>query len=105
MAVQTIEQQTKPVVSEEQATPVVHEQQAILVVPGEQATPVVYEERRAGWEKIKGFFNFIRKMAPASGFDVYLMNLHRSGHSGTPTRDEARRDYNSAIRARDRHMF
>jgi hypothetical protein len=42
--------------------------------------------------------NTVTRLGGASRLDSYVMNLHRTSRSATPTRDEAKRDYAAAIR-------
>lgn len=44
------------------------------------------------------FIESIRHLNHVSGFEGYLMNVHRKGFAGEPTVEEARRDYQSAVR-------
>lgn len=39
------------------------------------------------------FVDSLRHLHYASGFELYLSNLQRSGQAGIPTVDEARKDY------------
>jgi hypothetical protein len=39
------------------------------------------------------FVDAIRHLHYVNGFELYLSSLQRSGQSGIPTMDEARRDY------------
>ena len=47
---------------------------------------------------MRKFFDSIRRMSLASGFETYITNLHRTGESGGPTAQEARKDYSVATR-------
>ena len=40
----------------------------------------------------------IRSMHAASSFDTYLNNLQRSGRTGMPTVEEARKDFRSFVK-------
>ena len=44
------------------------------------------------------FLNTIRNLRAVSPLDSYVSNLQRSGRSGTPRMDEARRDFRSFIK-------
>ena len=46
---------------------------------------------------IHRFISTIRNIGQRSDFDFYLSRLNRVGVSGTPTRDEAIKDYRSAM--------
>ena len=51
------------------------------------------------------FIDSIRHIKPSSSFDNYLMNIQRSGQSGNATANEAKKDYRSAMRIRDRYYL
>ena len=44
------------------------------------------------------FFETIREMGYASGFETYYRNLLRNGLPGAPTADEARKEYHDIAR-------
>ena len=44
----------------------------------------------------------LRNLGGESSFDGYYREIHRHRHAGTPTIDEARRDFRDAISQRSR---
>ncbi len=47
---------------------------------------------------LRGLVKAVKRLRGASQLDSYVTNLQRVNRSGAPTRDEAKRDYASAIR-------
>ena len=45
------------------------------------------------------FVSTIRHLGDASLFETYLRSVQRTGRTGIPTLDEARKDYVSALRS------
>ena len=45
------------------------------------------------------FISTIRHLGDPSPFETYLRSVQRTGRSGVPTFDEARKDYVSALRS------
>ena len=50
------------------------------------------------------FIDTIRSMHAASGFDTYLNHLQRSGRTGMPRVDEARKDFRSFVNSGGWHL-
>ena len=50
------------------------------------------------------FIDTIRSMHAASSFDAYLNNLHRSGRTGMPKVEEARKDFQSFVKSGGGHF-
>ena len=49
------------------------------------------------------FFDAIHKVVYASEFEAYYMHLHRGGFAGTPTADEARKEYSAYLGSKSKH--
>ena len=51
------------------------------------------------------FIDTIRSMHATSTFETYLNNLQRSGRTGTPRVDEARKDFRSLLKSDGWHLI
>ncbi len=51
------------------------------------------------------FIDTIRSMHATSTFDTYLNNLQRSGRTGTPRVDEARKDFRAFAKRDGWHLI
>ena len=50
---------------------------------------------------LQRFLRAFRRRGHSTGFDHYFMRLQRTGLTGLPSLDEARRDYRAAMRDSD----
>ena len=51
------------------------------------------------------FFDTIRGIHTTSTFDTYLNNLQRTGRTGMPRVDEARKDFRSFVKSEGWHLI